>query len=81
LIEWARPLIDVVFDGVSDATQYQLEQLLPVEDYTRFQTELIGASDSLDNANEINLEHLQDLARKLIDEQTAELDRLAAELT
>jgi uncharacterized protein len=81
LIEWARPLIDVVFDGVSDATQYQLEQLLPVEDYTRFQTELIGASDSLDNANEINLEHLQDLARKLIGEQTAELDRLAAELT
>jgi uncharacterized protein len=81
LIEWARPLIDVVFDGVSDATQYQLEQLLPVEDYTRFQTELIGASDSLDNANEINLEHLQDLARKLIGEQTADLDRLAAELT
>jgi uncharacterized protein len=80
LIEWARPLIDVVFDGVSDATQYQLEQLLPVEDYTRFQTELIGASDSLDNANEANLEHLQDLARKLIGEQTAELDRLAAEL-
>jgi uncharacterized protein len=81
LIEWARPLIDVVFDGVSDATQYQLEQLLPVEDYTRFQTELIGASDSLDNANEINLEHLQDLARKLIGEQSADLDRLAAELT
>jgi uncharacterized protein len=80
LIEWARPLIDVVFDGVSDATQYQLEQLLPVEDYTRFQTELIGASDSLDNANEANLEHLQDLARKLIGEQTAELDRLATEL-
>jgi patatin-like phospholipase/acyl hydrolase len=81
LIEWARPLIDVVFDGVSDAAQYQLEQLLPEADYTRFQTELIGASDSLDNANEANLEHLQDLARKLIGEQSAELDRLAAELT
>src|SRR4051812_22672163 len=80
LIEWARPLIDVVFDGVSDATQYALEQLLPDADYTRFQIELVGASDSLDNAGERNLEGLQDLARKLISERAADLDRLAVEL-
>jgi patatin-like phospholipase/acyl hydrolase len=80
LIEWARPLIDVVFDGVSDATQYELEQLLPDADYTRFQIELIGASDSLDNASEPNLEGLQDLARKLIRQRAADLDRLASEL-
>jgi uncharacterized protein len=81
LIEWARPLIDVVFDGVSDATQYELEQLLPDADYTRFQIELIGASDSLDNAHERNLEGLQDLARKLTRERAADLERLASELT
>jgi patatin-like phospholipase/acyl hydrolase len=81
LIEWARPLLDVVFDGVSDATEYELEQLLPEADYTRFQTELIGASDSLDNANEQNLEHLQGLARSLISERAADLERLAGELS
>jgi patatin-like phospholipase/acyl hydrolase len=80
LIEWARPLLDVVFDGVSDATQYQLEQLVPEEDHVRFQVELIGASDSLDNASEPNLDHLQDLARSLISERAADLERLAAEL-
>jgi patatin-like phospholipase/acyl hydrolase len=81
LIEWARPLFDVVFDGVSDATEYQLEQLLDEADYTRLQIELIGASDSLDDASEPNLEHLEALAHKLIDERAADLERLAGELT
>ena len=80
LIEWARPLLDVVFDGVSDATEYELAQLLPESDYIRFQTELIGASDALDNANERNLEHLQDLARSLISERASDLEQLASEL-
>jgi hypothetical protein len=80
LIEWARPLFDVVFDGVGDATEYQLTQLVPEADYTRLQVELIGASDALDNANERNLEGLQDLASKLIAERADDLERLAAEL-
>jgi uncharacterized protein len=80
LIEWARPLFDVVFDGVGDVTEYQLEQLLPDADYTRFQIELVGASDSLDNASEPNLEGLQDLGRALIKQRAADLDRLAGEL-
>lgn len=29
LAEWARPLLNVVFDGVSDSVNYQLIQLLP----------------------------------------------------
>lgn len=80
LIEWARPLLDVVFDGVSDSTDYELDQLLPDGDHLRFQVELKGASDSLDDAGEANLEHLEDLARKLIAEQAPVLERLAAEL-
>jgi hypothetical protein len=70
-----------VFDGVSDATEYELEQLLPAADYTRLQIELIGASDSLDNASEPNLEHLESLAHKLIAERADDLERLATELT
>jgi patatin-like phospholipase/acyl hydrolase len=80
LIEWARPLLDVVFDGVSDSTDYQLDQLIGETHHLRFQVELIGASDALDNANEANLEGLQDLARKLISEQSAKLDQLVAAL-
>jgi patatin-like phospholipase/acyl hydrolase len=80
LVKWVRPLIDVVFDGVSDTTDYELRQLLPDADYTRFQVELIGASDSLDNASETNLEGLQNLASTMIKKRAADLERLAAEL-
>jgi patatin-like phospholipase/acyl hydrolase len=80
LIQWARPLLDVVFDGVSDSTDYQLDQLVADGDHTRFQVELHGASDALDNAHETNMEDLQDLARQLISDRTADLDRLAAAL-
>src|SRR3954463_14912882 len=35
LIEWARPILDVVFDGVSDAVDYQLEHVLDDGHYWR----------------------------------------------
>ena len=28
LLEWAKPILDVVFDGVSDAVHYQLQHTL-----------------------------------------------------
>ena len=40
LLEWARPIIDVVFDGVSDAVDYQLTQVLGEGHYWRLQLEL-----------------------------------------
>src|SRR2546425_7949689 len=32
LAGWARPILDVVFDGVSDTVDYQLDQLLRSEE-------------------------------------------------
>ena len=49
-LEWARPLIDVVFDGGQDAVDMQLRALLP-EGYVRLQTQLERASDDLDDAS------------------------------
>ena len=69
-----------VFPVVPPRVDYELTQLLPAADYTRFQIELVGASDSLDNASEPNLEGLQRLAHTLITERASDLERLAAEL-
>jgi patatin-like phospholipase/acyl hydrolase len=80
LVEWVRPVIDVVFDGVSDTVDYQLHQLL-AGDYTRLQTVLERASDALDDASERNLELLSEQARELIERSDAELDRVCAVLT
>src|SRR4029450_10001508 len=40
IVEWARPILDVVFDGVSDAVDYQLQRVPGTERYWRRQVEL-----------------------------------------
>ncbi len=78
--KWARPILDVVFDGASDAVHYQLDHVLGGERYWRLQTELTLASDDLDDASEDNLAKLRGHAEVLIDEQSAALDAALARL-
>jgi hypothetical protein len=77
LVEWARPIIDVVFDGISDTVDYQLRHLLG-EGYTRLQCRLDDASDALDDASAGNLRRLVAQAQALVAEQDAELDAVCA---
>jgi patatin-like phospholipase/acyl hydrolase len=76
LIEWVRPVIDVVFDGVADTVDYQLGQLVLDGDYLRLQTELDRASDALDDASAHNLAALEEQARELIAARSTDLDRV-----
>jgi uncharacterized protein len=73
LVEWARPVIDVVFDGASDVVDYQLTQLLGEPRFFRFQTELTTASDDLDDASERNLRALRLTGERLIAERERDL--------
>ena len=79
-LEWARPIIDVVFDGGQDAVDMQLRALLP-GDYVRLQTQLENASDDLDDASSDNLERLQEEAEALIARETETIDDVCARLT
>ena len=80
LVEWAKPILDVVFDGVSDAVDYQLRHALPDGRYWRLQTELDLASDDLDDATELNLELLRRQAEELIESRSADLDEIVRAL-
>jgi patatin-like phospholipase/acyl hydrolase len=79
-LEWARPVIDVVFDGGQDAVDLQLEALLP-DGYVRLQTRLETASDDLDDASEANLRRLRQEAEELIAAETDTIDEVCARLT
>lgn len=79
VLEWARPIIDVVFDGSSDAVDYQLEHVLG-ERYVRLQTRLDGANDDMDDASPANIAALEAVGQRLVEEQATVLDRLAEEL-
>jgi patatin-like phospholipase/acyl hydrolase len=84
LAEWARPLLNVVFDGVSDTVDYQLKQLLPdvngQKRYFRFQTTLDIGNDNMDDASLTNIRALKLKAEKMIEERSADIDALCAEL-
>ena len=80
LANWARPILDVVFDGASDTVHYQLDRVLGPERYWRFQVELTLATDDLDDASEDNLAKLRGHAEQLIDERSADLDTVMAKL-
>ncbi len=74
LVQWVRPVIDVVFDGVSDTVSYQLERLMPEGRVVRLQTDLDLASDALDDATPRNLGLLELQARRLIERETDTID-------
>lgn len=80
LVQWVRPVIDVVFDGVSDTVEYQLKQLMPEGSVVRLQTELDRASDALDDASAGNLRLLEAQANELIARETAAIDAACAAL-
>jgi patatin-like phospholipase/acyl hydrolase len=80
LARWARPILDVVFDGASDAVHYQLQHVLGTERYWRLQVELTLASDDLDDASEDNLAKLRGHAEDLIRRRSGDLDAALARL-
>jgi uncharacterized protein len=78
-LEWARPVLDMVFDGVADTTDFEARTLMG-DRYVRLQTELEVASDDLDDASASNLAALRTEAEQLIAASEPELDRACAVL-
>jgi uncharacterized protein len=78
-LEWARPLLDMVFDGVADTIEFESSQLMG-DRYVRLQTVLDQASDDFDDASEENLAALRAEAEQLIEASGEKLDRACAVL-
>lgn len=79
-LEWAAPIIDVVFDGSADAVDSQLAALAG-DRYIRLQTRLEEASDDLDDASPANLAALRREAERLIAARDADIERACAVLS
>ena len=79
-LEWARPIIDVVFDGVADTTEFEASMIMR-DRFIRLQTHLKEASGDLDDASAENLAALEREADRLIRENDADIDRACALLT
>jgi patatin-like phospholipase/acyl hydrolase len=78
-LEWAQPVLDMVFDGVVDTVDFEATTLSRGR-YRRLQAELRYASDALDDAGEANLRRLEGDAERLIAEHSAEIEALCEEV-
>jgi patatin-like phospholipase/acyl hydrolase len=79
---WAKPVLEIVLDGVSSTVDYQMRQILPatpagVPRYFRFQTRLIHGSESIDDASPENLRGLKLQGEALARDREADLNTLA----
>jgi uncharacterized protein len=72
-IGWVRPLIDVIFDGVSDTVEHELGQLLDVR-YVRIQAPLKYANEALDDASKANIDNLRRDAEELVSSSGDKID-------
>ncbi len=82
---WAKPILDIVFDGVSSTVDYQLRELVPAmpdprSTYYRFQVELNSHNNAMDNVSPENITALKGLAYDLVDRSSDQIDALCEKL-
>jgi patatin-like phospholipase/acyl hydrolase len=85
LVGWARRLLNIAMDGVSDTVEHQLGWLLPDRDgqprYFRFQVELPPPATPLDHPGPGHVKALRQAASTLIENESKQLDILCGLLS
>jgi patatin-like phospholipase/acyl hydrolase len=80
LAQWVKPLLDVVFDGVSDSVNFQVAQLLGSK-HMRIQARLDASNDDMDDASQTNIRALKLLGEDLIKNERKALNTICEALT
>ena len=87
LLQWAKPLLNMVLDGGSEVVAGELERLFEASNkgnknsYYRFQTFLKSELEEIDNAKPENVRQLEVLGNVLIQEKSQQIDELCSILT
>lgn len=82
LLQWARPLLNILLDGGSEVVAGQLERSMKSSNqdgkrcYYRFQTFLTSELEAMDNTQSENIRNLQALAQRVVIEKSREIDEL-----
>lgn len=79
LVQWVKPLIDIMMSGVSDVVDYQLRQMFDAvgvpNQYLRVNTEMpVDVNPNMDDASPKNLQALKELGTYTAQNFDAQLD-------
>jgi patatin-like phospholipase/acyl hydrolase len=65
-MEWAIPIIDLLFEGSTDTSDYVARQIIHEDNYFRLQVPIGEKNDAMDNIDPINLNDLAIIAESYI---------------
>ena len=78
LVEWLKPILDIMMAGVSETIDYQLKQIFDAvgkpNQYLRINGKLKNANSEMDDVSEDNLNALVADAKRIANENKNELD-------
>ena len=84
MIEWLKPLIDIMMSGVSETVDYQLRQIYDAvgkpKQYLRISPELCNASPEMDDASRENLNALKESGNENAEINDQKLTEIAEQL-
>lgn len=84
MIEWVKPIIDIMMSGNTETVDYQLKALFGATDnersYFRIEPSIHKASSEMDDASPKNLIHLKEAGLKYVEENSAQLDEIVTKL-
>ncbi len=75
---WAKPVLEIVLDGVSSTVDYQLRNVL--KNYHRFQTTLQPDLQQMDQTGSAHLRELKLAADAFVKSRSGEIDQVCAQL-
>lgn len=84
LLQWGRPLLNIMFDGSSEVVAGELQELFEPNDqeaksfYYRFQTLLDSELEEIDNTKVQNTRQLEAIAHRLISNKSQQIDELCS---
>lgn len=81
IMNWARPLADIMFDGSSHAVDYQMQRLLPpdeqgIQRYFRLQKRIEGIDHRMDDVSPLSLAMIRTWAAELVEENNDSINML-----
>jgi patatin-like phospholipase/acyl hydrolase len=80
LLRWAKQIVPVFMDSVSEAVDYELRWILKCKYYRLQVLDLSPASNEMDDVTPANLANLQAVAREYVQRESKTLKELCSEL-
>lgn len=85
MVQWVRPIIDILMQGVSESVHFQMEYILPPtkdgkRHYYRLNPEIPEAQSEMSDVSAVNMRNLKQIAQNFIEEQSGEIDAICETL-